>query len=166
MTLVLERSRPLDSLDLEILRQLQDNANVTSAELARRVELSPPGLQKRLRKLQEGGVVKKQVALLNRHAVDLDVLCFVQVSLAHHQPDAVDGFREAMRSMPEVLECHLLAGEFDYLLKVVARNHLDLEKFLVERLTTITGVDKIRTSIVLNEIKSSTALPLDDPRLR
>jgi DNA-binding Lrp family transcriptional regulator len=155
------RPRPLDDLDRQILGQLQDDASVSSAELARRVALSAPGLQKRLRRLRENGVVLRQVALLNREAVGLDLLCFVHVTLAHHQPDGVSGFRRAVQDMPEVLECHHLTGEFDYLLKVVAANHRELEQFLVSRLTPTRGVDRIRTSIVLNEIKASTALPLD-----
>ncbi len=158
------RSRPLDDLDRQILGQLQEDSSVSSAELARRVELSAPGLQKRLRRLRETGVIAKQVALLNRESVELDLLCFVHVTLAHHQPDGVSGFRRAVQDMPEVLECHHLTGEFDYLLKIVAANHRELEQFLVHRLTPTPGVDKIRTSIVLNEIKSSTALPLDGRR--
>lgn len=154
------RPRPLDDLDRRILRLLQEDASVSSAELARRVDLSAAGLQKRVKRLQEAGVITRQVALLNREAIDLDLLCFVQVTLAHHQPDAVRGFREAIRGMPEVLECHHLTGEFDYLLKVVVANHRELEHFLVDELTPAPGVDRIRTSIVLNEIKASTALPL------
>ena len=153
--------RPLDELDRSILAQLQEDASVSGAELARRVGLSAPGLQKRVKRLREIGVVTKLVALLSREAIDLDLLCFVHVTLAHHQPDGVSGFRRAVQAMPEVLECHHLTGEFDYLLKVVAANHRDLEHFLVHRLTPTPGVDKIRTSIVLNEIKASTALPLD-----
>ncbi len=155
--------RSLDDLDRHILRLLQQDASQSAAELARRVDLSAPGLQKRVRKLQEAGVIRAQVALLAREAVGLDLLCFVQVNLTHHQPDAVQGFRRAVEELEEVLECHHLTGEFDYLLKIVARNHRDLEAFLVERLTPIAGVDKIRTSIVLNEVKSSTALPLAPP---
>jgi DNA-binding Lrp family transcriptional regulator len=150
----------LDELDRRILRLLQGDSSLPSAEIARRVDLSPPGLKKRLKKLQDAGVIIGQVALLGREAVEFDLLCFVQVTLAHHQPDAVSGFRRAVCKMPEVLECHHLTGEFDYLLKVVARNHRDLENFLVERLTPTGGVDKIRTSIVLNEVKTSTALPV------
>ncbi len=155
------RPRPLDELDRLILGHLQDDASASSAELARRVGLSAPGLQKRLKRLREAGVITREVALLNREAIDLDLLCFVQVSLAHHQPDGVTGFRGAVLAMPEVLECHHLTGEFDYLLKVVAANHRELEHFLVHRLTPTPGIDKIRTSIVLNEIKASTALPLN-----
>ncbi len=153
----------LDERDLEILRHLQSDAGPTVSELARRLEISAPGLQKRLRKLYDAGVIKRQVALVDREAVDLDLLCFVQVTLSRHQPQTVARFRRAMRDMPEVLECHLLTGEFDYLLKVVARNHRNLEDLLIERLTAVEGVDKVRTTIVLNEIKSTTALPLGEP---
>jgi DNA-binding Lrp family transcriptional regulator len=156
----------LDARDLEILRVLQEDASVSAAELARRLEISPPGVQKRLRKLQDAGVLLRQVALVSREAVDLDLLCFVHVTLAHHQPDTVHGFREAIRALPEVLECFLMTGEFDYLLKVVARNHRELERFLVEVLTALPGIDKIRSSIVLNEIKSSTVLPLQQAHER
>lgn len=153
----------LDSRDRQILHHLQRDASPSMAELARRLGMSAPGLQKRIRKLQDRGVISRQVVLLDREAVDLDVLCFVQVTLAHHQPEAVTGFRRAVRSMPEIQECHLLTGEFDYLLKVVARNHRELERFLVDKLTAVIGVDKIRSSIVLNEIKTSTVLPIEPP---
>lgn len=150
----------LDQRDLAILRQLQEDASVTATELARRLEISPPALQKRLRKLTDAGVLVGTVSLVDRETVGMDLLCFVHVSLAHHQADAVKAFREAILAMPEVLECHLLTGEFDYLIKVVAPTHRDLERFLIERLTALHGVDKIRSSIVLNEIKNTTALPL------
>lgn len=159
-----EKQTKLDALDLQILHEIQTDARLTNTELARRVELSPPGLQKRLSKLRDAGVIRREVALLDREQIGLDLLCFVQVTLSHHQPETVQGFRERMHEMPEVLECHLATGEFDYLLKVVASNHRDLERFLVERLTPTTGVDKIRTTIVLNEIKHTTELPLPEPR--
>jgi DNA-binding Lrp family transcriptional regulator len=150
----------LDGVDWRLLGLLQGDARMTSADLAREVDLSPPGVQKRLRKLEETGVIERYAAIVDREAVGLDLLCMVQVSLAHHEPRIVEGFRDAVRGMPEVLECHYLTGEFDYLLKVVVANHEHLEKFLFEKLTRSRGVDKIRTSIVLNEIKHSTSLPL------
>jgi DNA-binding Lrp family transcriptional regulator len=156
----LERSRPLDDTDRRILRIVQDNARITSAELARRVDLSGAGLQKRLRKLEHSGVIKKYVTLLNRHAVGYGLLCFVQVTLAHHEPESVGRFRKKVREFPEVLECHYLTGEFDYLLKVVVRDHHHLEELLFEGLTRVPGVDRIRTSIVLREIKDAAALPV------
>ncbi len=151
----------LDHTDWQILRALQENGRATNRSLAEAVELSPPGLQKRLRRLEEKGVIQRYVALLDREAVGLDILCFVQVTLARHQPGIRALFRAEIRNLPEVLECHHLTGEYDYLLKVAARNHKHLERFLFEDLTPAPGVDRIRTSIVLREIKHSTSLPLE-----
>lgn len=157
-----EPLQQLDDIDRHILCLLQENSRMSSAELARRVNLSAPGLQKRLKKLEDNGVIGRYVALVNREALGLDLLCFAQVTLAHHQPECVGQFCERVKGLPEVLECHHLSGEFDYLLKVVVANHQHLEQFLSEKITRIPGVDRIRTSIVLNEIKASTSLPLDE----
>lgn len=155
-----DKRAPLDDLDRRLLVYLQDDARVTSAELARRVRLSAPGLQKRLRRLEDRGVIQRYATLVSRAAVGLDLLCFVHVMLAHHRPNSVKQFPRRIRGLPEVLECHYLTGEVDYLLKVVVANHDHLEKFLFEKLMKVAGVDRIRTSIVLKEIKASTALPL------
>jgi Lrp/AsnC family leucine-responsive transcriptional regulator len=156
-----EQFQSLDDIDRQLLCLLQENSRVTSAELARQVNLSPPGLQKRLKKLEDNGIIERYVTLVSREALGLDLLCFAQVTLMHHQPECVGQFCDRVKALPEVLECHHLSGEFDYLLKVVVANHQHLEKFLVDKITRIPGVDRIRTSIVLNEIKASTSLPLD-----
>ena len=156
-----EQLEQLDDMDREILRFLQENSRLSSAELARRVNLSAPGLQKRLRKLEQKGVIDRYVTLVNRAALGLDLLCFAQVSLAHHQPECMNNFCDRVQGLAEVLECHYLAGEFDYLLKFVVVNHQHLERLLREEISPIPGVDKIKTSIVLNEVKASTSLPLD-----
>jgi Lrp/AsnC family transcriptional regulator, leucine-responsive regulatory protein len=154
-------SRPqLDSLDRQLLTHLQKDARVPTAELARRLDLSGPGLQKRLRKLEEHGVIRGYSTVLNREAVGLDLLCFIHVTLAHHRPNSVKQFPDKIKDMPEVLECHFLTGEFDYLLKVVVANHDHLEKFLFGKLMKAGGVDRTRTSIVVKEVKTSTLLPL------
>jgi DNA-binding Lrp family transcriptional regulator len=88
------------------------------------------------------------------------MLCFVQVTLQRHAPEAVANFKCAVQKMPEVLECHHITGEFDYLLKIVVRNRKHLEQFIVGALTPVPGMDKIRTSLVLSEIKATTVLPL------
>src|SRR5262245_53787989 len=156
-----EEGRPtLDDLDRRLLALLQHDARVTSADLARELGLSAPGLQKRMRKLEQRGVIERYATVVNRQAVGLDLLCFVQVLLAHHRPGSVERFPARVRSLPEVLECYYLTGEIDYLLKVVVANHDQLERFLFEKLMKIAGVDRVRTSIVLREIKTSTALPL------
>ena len=156
-----EELQQLDKMDRAVLRLLQENSRLSSAELARRVNLSAPGLQKRLRKLEQKGVIDRYVTLVNREALGLDLLCFAQVSLAHHQPECMSNFCDRVQSLTEVLECHYLAGEFDYLLKFVVVNHQHLERLLREEISPIPGVDKIKTSIVLNEVKASTSLPLD-----
>jgi Lrp/AsnC family transcriptional regulator, leucine-responsive regulatory protein len=156
-----EQLQNLDEIDRQILCLLQENSRIASAQLARQVNLSAPGLQKRLKKLEESGIIAGYVALVNREALGLDLLCFAQVTLAHHQPEYVGQFCDRVKELPEVLECHHLTGEFDYLLKVIVSNRQHLEKFLFDKITRIPGVDKIRTSIVLSEIKASTSLPLE-----
>jgi DNA-binding Lrp family transcriptional regulator len=152
----------LDQLDFTLLHALQEDARLSNAELARRVSLSATGLQKRLRRLEEAGVITRYVALLDPEALGYDMLCFAQVTLQRHEPDAVDNFRREVQAMPEVLECHHLTGEFDYLLKIVVRNRKHLERFILETLTPVRGMDKIRTSLVLSEIKAAAAVPLCD----
>ena len=157
-------ARPLDATDYAILALLQQDSNRTDVDLARKVSLSASGLKKRLRKLERRGVIQQRVTLLDRNAVDLGLLCFVQVYLTHHQADARQHFSDAVRKLPEVLECHFLTGEHDYMLKIVARDYRHLEHILADHLAGIPGVDRLLTSIVLNEIKRTTALPLSAPR--
>ena len=113
-----------------------------------------------MRKLEQHGVITGYATLVSRQAVGLDLLCFVQVLLAHHRPGSVERFPGRIRKLPEVLECYYLTGEIDYLLKVVVATHDDLERFLFDKLMKVDGVDRIRTSIVLKQLKASTALPL------
>ena len=149
-----------DDLDKRILDELQKDARISNVELARRVNLSPPATHARVKRLEEHNYIQRYVTLVDRKKADYDMLCFVQVSLQLHELDQVTGFHEAIRKIPEVLECHHVAGDYDYLLKVVAHNTEDLEKFLVNRLTPIPGVAQIHTSLVLREVKNSTILPL------
>lgn len=153
----------LDDIDRTLLRALQEDARQTNADLARRVDLSATGLQKRLRRLEEAGIIMGYVAQVDREAVGYDMLCFVQVTLQRHDPDAVENFRREVQGMREVLECHHLTGEFDYLLKVIVRNRKHLEQFILHTLTPVRGMDKIRTSLVLSEIKALSAIPLIEP---
>jgi len=155
----------LDDKDQALLGFLQEDARITSTELARRVDLSTPGLQKRVRKLEDSGVIKAYRALLNREALGFDMLCFVQVTLQRHEPEAVQGFREQVKTMSEVLECFHLTGEYDYLLKIIVRNRKHLEHFLIDILTPVKGMDKIRTSLVLSEIKTISLEYLTDHHL-
>jgi DNA-binding Lrp family transcriptional regulator len=139
---------------------MQREGRISNAELARQIDLSPPATLARTKRLEEKGVIRSYAALLDSELVGFDMLCFVHVSLQLHQSQQVEGFERAVRVMPEVLECHHVTGEFDYLLKVAIRNRKDLERFAVERLTPIPGVARIHTSLVLSEVKATTALPL------
>jgi len=151
----------MDEIDKHLLEILQREGRLSNAELARRINLSPPATHARLRRLEELGYIRGYVALLDREKAGYDMLCFVHISLQVHQPEQVEGVRAAIRQMPEVMECHHVTGEYDYLLKVVIRNRKDLERFVLERLTPVPGVARIHTSLVLSEVKSSTALPLE-----
>ena len=150
----------LDDLDIAILQVLQTEGKISNVELANRVNLSPPAVHGRIKRLEQRGYIRQYVALLDREQLGYDMVCFINISLQLHQFDQVDNFRDVIRQLPEVLECHHLTGEYDYLLKVVISNRQELERFVVGKLTPIPGVARIYTSLVLAEIKSTTALPL------
>jgi DNA-binding Lrp family transcriptional regulator len=155
------QDQALDNLDKAILRELQTDGRVSNAELARRVNLSPPAIHARLRRLEEQGFIRQYVALLDREKAGYDMLCFVNMNLQLHQQEQIDTVRAAILEIPEVIECYSLTGEYDYLLKVAIRNRKDLERFVMHHLTRISGVHQVHTSIVLTELKSTTALPID-----
>jgi DNA-binding Lrp family transcriptional regulator len=150
----------LDELDKAILQRLQADGRMSNVDLAAQINLSPPAVHARLKRLEGRGYIRQYVALLDREKVGYDMLCFIHVNLQLHQPEQVENFRQVIQQMPEVLECHHLTGEYDYLLKVVVHNRQDLERFVVKRLTPIPGIARIHTSLVLSEVKTTTALPL------
>jgi DNA-binding Lrp family transcriptional regulator len=149
----------MDEIDVALLQALQVDGRITNAELARRLNLSPPAVHARLRRLDEQGYVRQYVALLDREKLGYDMLCFVNISLQMHTREQVQQFRDAIQRIAGVLECHHVTGEYDYLLKVVARNRKELEHLVMEELTPIPGVARIHTSLVFTEVKFNTALP-------
>lgn len=150
----------LDELDIAILHVLQHSGRIRNIELAKQINLSPPATHIRIKRLEQRGYIRDYVTRLDWAKMGFDMTCFIQINLQTHQPEVVDNFRMRVRELPEVLECHHVTGESDYLLKVAIRNRKDLEHFVVERLTPISGVARIHTSIALSEIKSTTALPV------
>jgi len=151
----------LDETDKAILRMLQADGRVSNAEVARRVGLSAPATHARVKRLEEAGVVRQYTTLLDREAIGFDMVCFINVSLQLHQYEAIERFKELVQDMPEVLECHHITGEFDYLLKAVFRNRDELQEFVVNKLTPIPGMAQINTSLVLIEIKATQELPIE-----
>lgn len=152
---------PLDDVDCTILSVLQSDGRISNTELARQVNLSPPAVHARVRRLEEIGLIQRYVALVDHELAGYDMLCLIAIRMELHQRHHIERLRAIVQTMPEVLECHHVTGEYDYQLKVVIRNRQELERFVVDRLTTIPGIAHIRTSLVLSEIKSTTALPID-----
>lgn len=150
----------LDAVDAAILGRLQVDGSLTNVELARAVGLSPPATHARVRRLTEQGYIERYAAILNRRRLGLDLLCFIQITMQVHHLARQDPLRQMIQEMPEVLECHHVTGEFDYLLKVIVRDRQELERFVVGRLTTMPGVARIHTSLAFTEVKATTVLPL------
>jgi DNA-binding Lrp family transcriptional regulator len=150
-----------DEIDREILRLLQADGRISNAQIARQVGLSAPATHARVRRLEETGVIRQYATLLDRETIGFDMVCFINVSLQLHQFDAIERFKELVQDMPEVLECHHITGEFDYLLKAVFRNRDELQEFVVNKLTPIPGMARINTSLVLIEIKATQQLPIE-----
>jgi Lrp/AsnC family transcriptional regulator, leucine-responsive regulatory protein len=154
------RQDQLDEIDRKILVLLQANARVANIELAEKVGLSPSPCLRRVRELEERGVVRRYVTLLDPTRVGLPVSVFVNVTLDRQIEPALERFEAAILKRPEVMECYLMTGDFDYLLRVVTADLSAYERFLVENLTRVPGVASIRSSFALKQVKYSTALPL------
>jgi Lrp/AsnC family leucine-responsive transcriptional regulator len=154
---------PFDSIDVNILRELQKNARLTNAELSSRVHLTPSPCLVRVRALEDAGIIERHVTLLNARAVGLGVSVFVRISLERQIESALEIFESAMRDLNEVMECYLMTGDSDYLLRVVVSDVQELEKFIINRLSRIPGVASIRSSFALKQVKYKTELPLGSP---
>jgi len=151
----------LDTMDRRILAVLQANARVANADLAREVGLSPSPCLRRVRELEEAGVIRSYVALLEPAAVGLPISVFVQVTLERQVEKALETFEQAILRRPEVMECYLMTGDADYLLRIVVADLSAYERFLKEHLTRIPGVASIKSSFALKQVKYRTALPLE-----
>ena len=150
----------LDAIDLRLVSELQENARLTNVELAERVGLSPSPCLARVRALEASGLIARYVTLLDPAAVGLNVSVFIQVSLEKQVDANLQRFESAITLMPEVMECYLMTGDSDYMLRVVVADVPALQQFIVERLTKIPGVSNIRSSFALKQVKFKTALPL------
>jgi len=154
------RAGDLDAIDRRILASLQDNARIANNELAAAVGLSPAPCLRRVRALEERGVVRKHVTLVDPGAVGLPVSVFVNISLERQVEHALERFERAILTRPEVMECYLMTGDADYLLRVVCADLAAYERFVLDHLTKAPGVSSIRSSFALKQVKYSTALPL------
>ena len=150
----------LDDIDRRILAALQADARISNAELAERAGLSPSPCLRRVRAMEEAGVIKRYATLLEPAALGLPISVFVQVSLERQVEHALDAFEKAMQDRPEVMECYLMTGDADYLLRVVVSDLTAYERFLKDHLTRVPDIASIKSSFALNQVKYATALPL------
>ena len=151
---------PLDTTDLAILSELQRDGSLTNVELARRVHLSPSPCLARVRALERSGAIRRYVALVDPEAVGLGVSVFISISLREQNTVTLAEFERQIGALEEVMECYLMTGDADYLLRVVVPDIRALERLILERLSPIAGVEKIRSSFTLKQVRYKTALPL------
>ena len=152
--------KTLDATDIRILQELQRDAKLTNVELAARVHLSPSPCLARVRTLEQSGIINRYVTLLDPLKVGQAVSVFIQVRLEQQVKRALETFEAAVSTWPEVMECYLMTGDSDYLIRVAVADMAALEKFILEQLTPIPGVEKIRSSFALKQVRYKTALPL------
>jgi Lrp/AsnC family leucine-responsive transcriptional regulator len=152
----------MDAIDLRILAELQADCSLANVELAERVGLSPSPCLARVRALEEDGMILRRVALLDPAKLGASVSVFIQVTLEKQSEAALEVFEASVADLPEVMECYLMTGDSDYLLRVVVPDIVALQHFIIGRLSKTRGVANIRSSFALKQVKYKTALPLDD----
>jgi Lrp/AsnC family leucine-responsive transcriptional regulator len=156
----MDRDIKLDVIDRKILQTLQHDAKISNVELAKRVHLSPTPCFERVRRLEESGYIKRYVAQLDPQKLGMGLLAFVEVSLDRTNPVAFNEFRVRIADMSIVLECHMVAGGFDYLLKVRVTDMAAYRRFLGEKVSALPGVSRTHTYFVMEEIKDTQELPI------
>ena len=150
----------LDPTDLRLLDHLQTDARITNVALAESASLSPAPCLRRVRDLEAAGVIRGYATLLDPEALGLHVSAFIQISLEKQVVNALRNFEETIADYPEVMECYLMTGDSDYLLRIVAHDLKGLQSLIVDRLARLPNVANIRSSIALKQVKYKTALPL------
>jgi Lrp/AsnC family leucine-responsive transcriptional regulator len=154
----------VDPIDVRILARLQNDARMSNVDLAKAVHLSPSPCLARVKRLEQSGLIKRYVSLLDPVALGLTVSVFIQVRLERQVESALEIFEREMAARPEVMECYLMTGDSDYLLRVLVPDVQALERFIVDFLSRIPGVGNIKSSFALKQVKYKTALPLPDAR--
>ncbi|MCL4189364.1 MAG: Lrp/AsnC family transcriptional regulator [Rhodobacteraceae bacterium] len=150
----------LDATDRRILEVLQRHGRITNAELAERIHLSPSACHRRVQRLEAEGYIAGYVALLDARRLGRPTTVFVEITLAGQADDTLDAFERAVARIPDVLECHLMAGTADYLLKVVAEDTEDFARIHRQHLARLPGVAKMQSSFALRRVVQTTAMPV------
>lgn len=152
--------RALDDIDRKLLSALQGDARLTVQDLAARVGLSPSPCARRVRLLEEAGIIKGYVAVVDEAEAGLPVSAFASIRLERQREEELDRFAQAVARWPEVADCYLMTGQRDYLMRIVVKDLAAYERFLKDKLTRLDGVASIETSFALGQVKRSTAVPI------
>ncbi|HWH75454.1 MAG TPA: Lrp/AsnC family transcriptional regulator [Methylibium sp.] len=150
----------LDATDLKILRELQADASLPNVELARRVHLSPSPCLARVKAMQASGLIRQYVALLDAQQLGLHLNVFISISLRQQTRPSLESFEARICAREEVMECYLMTGDADYLIRVAVPDMAALERFILEQLSPMKEIEKIRSSFALKQVRYKTALPL------
>ena len=152
--------KSLDSFDIKILRELQQNAEISMQDLGDRVGLSHTPCWRRVKRLEQDGVIRKKVTLLDAHALHLAVNVFVHVTLKNHQENGLTLFENSVQDIPEIVECYTVSGDRDFLLRVVVSDVTAYEHLLKHTLINLPGVDNLSSTFALRQVKYTTEYPL------
>ena len=153
----------LDATDIKILTLLQEDGRITNSRLAREVGISPPAMLERVKRLENAGVIRGYVTLLDRKKTGFDLLVIIMISLSFHQISSLQQVMDQLRGLDEVLECYQLTGDVDFLIKVAVKDINSYTAFVNNKLSGIAGIQNIKTSFVLETVKATTALPIQPP---
>jgi Lrp/AsnC family transcriptional regulator len=149
-----------NSTDIQILEALQQDGNLTSQQVADKINISQSPCWRRINKLEEQGLIRRKVALLDREKLGMDVVVFATINLTTQGRDNLEVFEKEVVVLPEVMECYTMAGAWDYMLKIVVKDIRHYEKFVREKLTKLANIGEVHSHIAVTEIKNSTVLPL------
>lgn len=152
----------IDRIDKKILEILQDNGRLTNSDLAKAVDKSPPPTAERVKKLERNGYIKKYVAIVDPVKVGITCFTYIEVTLVRHGKDAIERFMNSIVAIEEVLECHHITGDADFLLKVATKDIPTYEQFIIQTLTALPDVQHLKTSVVLSTLKQETKITIEE----
>mgnify|MGYP001554905785 CR=1 FL=1 len=153
-----------DATDIKILTLLQENGRITNSKLAKETGISPPAMSERVKRLEASGVIDRYAAILDRQKAGFGLLAIINVSLSLHQISNLNTVKDQLVQLDEVLECYQMTGDIDFLLKVATKDMASYTDFVNARLSGIPGIQKLKTSFVLDTLKSATALTLSNSK--
>ncbi|VAV91954.1 Leucine-responsive regulatory protein, regulator for leucine (or lrp) regulon and high-affinity branched-chain amino acid transport system [hydrothermal vent metagenome] len=158
-----DKHRSLDKIDQNILNILQKDGRISNVKLAEAIHLSPTPCLERVKRLEKDGYIKGYVALLESNLLDAALVSFIEVSLERTTTRALEVFRQEIGEIPEIQECHMVAGGFDYLIKVRTRDMAHYRKFLGEKLSSLSAIRSTHTYVVMEEVKATSAIAIPNP---